>query len=154
MRGVYFMKCFNHQDRDAVGSCVYCGKLFCSDCLVEVNGRMYCKSDLGNVVKEAKEEAAAARVAVAAPAININNVNTNQNTNTFGGMAYPQKSKLTAALLCFFLGWLGIHRFYVGKNGTGLIWLLTFGLGGFGALIDFILILVGSFRDKAGMPLK
>lgn len=63
------------------------------------------------------------------------------------------KSRLAAALLCFFLGGLGIHRFYVGKPGTGVLMLLT--LGGFGiwALIDFILICCGSFKDAKGLPL-
>lgn len=74
------MKCFNHPDVDIAGACVYCGKLFCKDCLVEVNGKMYCKADIGNVINEAKAEAASARAA--APSININNVNTNTNTNT------------------------------------------------------------------------
>ncbi len=149
------MKCYNHPENDVQGACVYCGKLFCQECLIEVNGKMYCKADIGNVVKEAKEEAATARAA--SPAININNVNTNSNTNTnnIGATAnYPYKRKWVAAILCFFLGYLGIHRFYVGKTGTGIIWLLTLGLGGVGALIDFIIILIGGFRDKANMPLK
>lgn len=61
------------------------------------------------------------------------------------------KSRLAALLLCFFFGYLGIHRFYVGKVGTGLIWLFTAGFFGIGAIIDFIMIIVGSFTDQAGL---
>ena len=64
------------------------------------------------------------------------------------------KSKGTAAVLCFFLGALGIHRFYVGKVGTGILWLLTAGLFGLGSVIDFIMILCGSFKDKDGAIIK
>lgn len=60
------------------------------------------------------------------------------------------KSKITALLLCIFLGWLGVHRFYVGKVGTGVVWLLTGGILGIGVLIDIIMIAVGKFKDKQG----
>lgn len=64
------------------------------------------------------------------------------------------KSKVTAALLCFFLGFLGVHRFYVGKIGTGILWLLTLGWFGIGTLVDFIVILCGGFKDKSGAVVK
>lgn len=60
------------------------------------------------------------------------------------------KSQLVAFLLCFFFGLLGIHRFYLGYVGIGLIQLFT--LGGFGiwALIDLILIACGVLKPKNG----
>jgi len=63
---------------------------------------------------------------------------------------YSPRSRLVALLLCWFLGIFGAHRFYVGKVGTGVLMLVT--LGGFGiwALIDLIIIVVGSFRDQEG----
>jgi TM2 domain-containing membrane protein YozV len=64
------------------------------------------------------------------------------------------KRILPAFLLCFFLGVLGAHRFYVGKIGTGVIQLLTFGGIGIWALIDLILIACGAFKDKQGQPIK
>lgn len=61
------------------------------------------------------------------------------------------KSRLVALLLCFFFGVLGIHRFYVGKVGTGILELVTIGGCGIWALIDLIIIAVGSFTDKEGL---
>lgn len=54
------------------------------------------------------------------------------------------------AILCFFLGYLGIHRFVVGKIGTGILWLLTGGVFGIGLIVDFIMIVCGAFKTKAG----
>ena len=65
-----------------------------------------------------------------------------------------EKKLLPAVLLCFFLVTLGIHRFYVGKIGTGILWLITLGFVGIGTLVDFILLLIGKFKDKDGKYLK
>lgn len=57
---------------------------------------------------------------------------------------------LITLLLCFFLGILGVHRFYHGKIGTGILMIFT--LGGFGIwiTIDIIMILFGKFTKKDG----
>lgn len=60
------------------------------------------------------------------------------------------KSRLVTLLLCFFLGGLGVHRFYVGKMGTGLVMLLTLGGCGIWYMIDLIMIIVGAFKDQQG----
>ena len=60
------------------------------------------------------------------------------------------KSRVAAALLCFFVGVFGVHRFYAGKIGTGILWLCTLGFLGFGMIIDMILILCGEFKDAEG----
>lgn len=65
-----------------------------------------------------------------------------------------EKGFVPTILLCFFLGGLGVHRFYVGKVGTGILMLLTLGGLGIWTLIDFIMIVVGSFTDKSGLPIK
>jgi TM2 domain-containing membrane protein YozV len=65
-------------------------------------------------------------------------------------VAKSKKGFVPTILLCFFLGTLGVHRFYVGKIGTGIVMLIT--LGGFGVwtLIDFIMIVLSKFQDKKG----
>lgn len=67
-------------------------------------------------------------------------------------MAESYKSRLAATLLCFFVGVFGVHRFYVGKIGTGVLLLLlsSTGIGEIWCLIDFILILCGQFKDSDG----
>jgi TM2 domain-containing membrane protein YozV len=64
------------------------------------------------------------------------------------------KGFVPTILLCFFLGAFGIHRFYVGKIGTGILMLLTLGGLGIWTLIDFIIIVTGSFKDGDGLPIK
>ena len=60
------------------------------------------------------------------------------------------KKILPAFLLCFFLGILGAHRFYVGKIWTGIFQFLTLGGLVFWCLYDFIMIVIGKFTDAEG----
>jgi RNA polymerase subunit RPABC4/transcription elongation factor Spt4 len=60
------------------------------------------------------------------------------------------KSQTVVVILAFFLGVFGIHRFYVGKNGTAILQLLTFGGLGIWAFIDFIIAACGAFTDSDG----
>lgn len=60
------------------------------------------------------------------------------------------KDWMTTFLLCLFCGWACVHRYYVGKIGTGILYTLTAGLFGIGYLVDFIKILCGKFTDKDG----
>jgi len=57
-------------------------------------------------------------------------------------------------LLCLFFGQWGLHRFYVGKSGSGILYFLTVGVFGIGAFIDTFSIAFGSFTDYNGKRLK
>lgn len=71
-----------------------------------------------------------------------------------GGYGVSNKSFLVTWLLSLLLGVLGVDRFYLGKVGTGLLKLVTFGGLGIWALIDLILVLTNKTRDKQGLPLE
>lgn len=63
------------------------------------------------------------------------------------------KDWLTTLLIAIFLGAIGGHRFYTGSYGIGIVQLLTLGGCGIWTIIDIIMILTGSYRDKDGKPL-
>ena len=65
-----------------------------------------------------------------------------------------EKSFVATLILCILLGGLGVHRFYVGKTGTGILMLLTLGALGIWTLVDIIIIAVGNFKDSNGLLIK
>ena len=82
------------------------------------------------------------------------NQNKANNVDIRNSNATSQKSWIATLLLCLFTGHLGGHRFYVGKIGTGVVWLCTMGCFGVGTIADLITIAIGHFPDKDGNLIK
>lgn len=122
------MQCYIHDEREAVGTCVSCGKGICEECRVEINGKNYCKGCTAEQVAQP----------------------SSGTTNT-----EDEKDWLVALLLSIFVGVLGIDRFYLGYVGLGILKLLTFGGFFIWALIDLILIVMNKLPDAQGRyPVK
>lgn len=77
----------------------------------------------------------------------LNSKNEYNQINTYQS---SQKKKSTTLLLCVFLGYLGFHKFYVGKILSGVIYFFTIGIFGIGWFIDIIKILTNKFTDSQG----
>ena len=126
------MNCYVHNDRPAIGTCVGCGKFICSECNTEIKGKNYCKKCVDEKFTEHEEK--------------IEKLENNKNQqpmvfmNAGGGggaasssassgsrgMMVPIKSKVAAGILGIFLGGIGAHKFYLGKIGQGILYLLFF----------------------------
>lgn len=86
----------------------------------------------------------------------VNNTNgiPNFDVANFVNSVMPSgKSKMVTLILCIFLGYFGVHRFYTGKIGTGILYLLTGGIFYIGWIVDIIKIATGSYRDGNNRPL-
>ncbi|MCM1330066.1 MAG: TM2 domain-containing protein [Ruminococcus sp.] len=110
---------------------------FCKHCGGKIPSDAVLCTLCGRQVEEISQPVAAQPQII----INNDNINTNTNTNMVGVPGMRQKNKWVAVLLCLFLGVFGVHRFYEGKIGTGLLYLFTFGISGVGVLIDLIILL-------------
>ena len=108
---------------------------FCKHCGAKIPEDAIVCTVCGRQVETVKSEAAQPSVV-----IHNTNTNTNVNTNVNGRYGRP-KNKWVAFLLCLFLGFFGAHKFYEGKIGMGILYLLTVGLFGIGVLVDLIVLL-------------
>ena len=89
------------------------------------------------------------------PAVQTQNETSVTETNSNDELSSPAaaasgKSQVVALLLCFFVGIIGIHRFYLGYVWQGIVQILTFGGLGIWTLIDFIRIITGDLQPKNG----
>ncbi len=124
--------------KPSVKACVFCGE----EVLESAIKCKHCGEDIDNktiteylVSKEQGEKRQ-----------NKDNINISFNNDS-------PKSRGVALILVMLLGFLGIHRFYVGKVVSGLLYLFTGGFFFIGVVIDFLRILLGSFSDHQGKPL-
>lgn len=110
---------------------------FCKHCGTKIPENAVICTACGCQVEEIKSSAAQ-------PSIIINNDNNNVNTNVnkVGGYAGRAKNKWVALVLCLLLGFFGGHKFYEGKAGMGILYLITGGLFGIGVIVDLIVILM------------
>lgn len=69
---------------------------------------------------------------------------------TAAAVVASNKNKWVTLALCVFLGFFGAHRFYVGKVGTGVLYIFTVGGLGFGWIIDMVMICCNKFTDSTG----
>ncbi|MCL2702710.1 MAG: NINE protein [Defluviitaleaceae bacterium] len=156
------MYCHIHSQGMAKGACVHCGKLFCADCLVEVDGKFFCKEhvkllfqntgggyrytgppDPPNPYEEKPYDERYCGPPM--PAVYVHD---------YAIYGFSPYNRVLALLLCLFFGVAGFHRFYVRKIGTGVLWLLTGGMFGIGWILDLIAILCGYYRDAYGRRLR
>lgn len=115
---------------------------FCKHCGTKIPADAVICTSCGRQVETIKSDANQPNIVIN-NSNSSNNVNQNVNQNVAGVpviVAKP-KNKWVALTLCILLGWLGGHKFYEGKTGMGILYLLTCGLFFVGVVIDFIAIL-------------
>jgi len=140
------MYCIKHDSESAKGACIYCGKLFCEDCLVEVDGKFYCKEHVKLLFIDEINQMGTHKKR------NASDVGYNQDQDL---EADSPRKRAVALILCLPpFGLAGFHRFYVGKTDTGLLYLCTAGLFGLGWLMDLTSLALGFFRDRYGRVLR
>lgn len=130
--------CYIHNDQDSVGTCVGCGKFICENCNTELKGKNYCKKCVDELFDESKKKIEKledssnknqpmvfmnAGGGSSSSSSSSSSAASGSNDGNYGRVT---KSKTTAGILAILLGAFGIHKFYLGRWGLGIIYLLFF----------------------------
>ncbi len=124
------MNCYQHKEREAIGTCVGCGKFICEECCTEIKGKNYCKKCVNELVigNEKKIERLEDKDK---PMVFMNaggggggaSSSSSAASSGQGNRLIPIKNKVTAGILGIILGGLGAHKFYLGKPIQGILYL-------------------------------
>lgn len=113
--------------------CKFCGEKIAKECVVCPK----CGKQVENIVSNNSNifvnNSSSASAAASAPAM--------VNTPIYRG---KPRDKWVALCLCIFLGFFGVHKFYEGKIGIGILYIFTMGLFGIGWIIDIIILVTKS----------
>lgn len=154
------MRCFQHFDREALGSCVGCGKGVCLDCLNKVQGKIYC----GSCESASSAAPGSSTLSSSLSSLSLNGINRISLRQTMSSPAfaattvYTDKNRFFAALLAFIVGTFGVHKFYLNQPGWGFLYLLFCwtGIPSFAGFLEGVLYLVRSDEDfvrRYGQPM-
>ncbi len=155
--------CYIHNDVESVGTCVGCGKFICHNCNTELKGKNYCKNCVSELFDENKRKMEKLEDGKNnQPMVFMNagggggaaSSSSSSSAAAGGGYGYAPrytKSKTTAGILAILLGGFGAHKFYLGKAGKGILYLIfcwTY-IPSLISLVEGILYLVANPEDFA-----
>lgn len=155
--------CYIHKEAESVGTCVGCGKFICHNCNTELNGKNYCKKCVNELFDENKRKMERLEdgsknnqpmVFMNAGGGGASSSSSSSSASSTGGVGFASrytKNKTTAGILGILLGGIGAHKFYLGRPGMGILYLLfcwTYVPAIIG-LIEGILYLVANPEDFA-----
>jgi TM2 domain-containing membrane protein YozV len=130
--------CYVHNERSSIGTCIGCGKFICDECNTEIQNKNYCKNCVNEIFVENKRKIEKLEDnSNQAPMVFMNagggggggggsSSSAAAASSGDGRIAVPifTKSRVTAGVLAILLGGIGVHKFYLGKTGWGIVYLI------------------------------
>ena len=124
------MKCHNHPEKDAAGACVGCGKLFCSDCLIEIHDKNYCHKCVQTLMDE--KDKAVEKAESKAPSVFMNAGGASSSSSSSSGGAqkappYPRNKFWIHLVLLFLTSGVGNIIYFLCVHSSQKQWIAQYG---------------------------